>query len=116
MRKRLFQNLFLKNADNDNVYLGIAFTPREAGDHEVTVLKDGKPIAGSPFTIHVKDSEIGNASRVRAYGKGLVEGTTNEINEFTVDSKNAGQLFVLPNLLTTNLSTIAQFCMATGNI
>jgi len=74
----------------DNGQLGIAFTPREAGDHEVTVLKDGKPIPGSPFTIHVSDSEIGNASRVRAYGQGLVEGTTNEINEFTVDSKDAG--------------------------
>jgi len=74
----------------ENGQLGIAFTPREAGDHLVTVLKHGKPIPNSPFTIHVSDKEIGNASRVRAYGKGLTEGACNEINEFTVDSRDAG--------------------------
>ena len=34
---------------------------------------------------------LGNAKLVKATGKGLVEGHTNEVNTFTVDTKNAGK-------------------------
>jgi len=74
----------------DNGQLGISFTPRESGEHLVNVLKYGKHIANSPFKIHVGASEIGNAARVKAYGRGLSEGMVNEISDFIVDTKNAG--------------------------
>lgn len=47
-------------------------------------------VANSPFKIMVGQSEIGEASRVKAYGKGLVEAHTFEVAEFFVDTRNAG--------------------------
>ena len=66
---------------------GILFSPKEVGEHLVNVLKDGEHIANSPFKLNVGE---GNASKVKAWGQGLVEGTTNELNEFTIDTKDAG--------------------------
>jgi len=54
----------------------------------VNVLKDGEHIANSPFKLMVGE---GNASKVKAWGQGLEEGTANEVNEFTIDTKDAGQ-------------------------
>jgi len=67
---------------------GILFCPNEVGEHLVHVLKDGEPIANSPFKLQVCE---GNASKVKAWGQGLEEGTANEVNEFTIDTKEAGQ-------------------------
>jgi filamin len=58
-----------------NGSLGISFIPREVGDHLVNVYRDGHHIKNSPFRIHVGSSEIGDASKVRVYGRGLQEGT-----------------------------------------
>lgn len=69
---------------------GISFTPKEVGEHEVSVRKNGVHVANSPFKIMVGQSEIGEASRVKAYGKGLVEAHTYEMAEFFVDTRNAG--------------------------
>lgn len=49
-------------------------------------------VANSPFKIMVGQSEIGEASRVKAFGKGLVEARTFEMAEFFVDTRNAGKL------------------------
>ncbi|KAG7221104.1 hypothetical protein INR49_017545 [Caranx melampygus] len=73
-----------------NRHLGISFTPKEVGEHEVSVRKDGTHVANSPFKIIVGQSEIGEASRVKAFGKGLVEAHTFEMAEFFVDTRNAG--------------------------
>ena len=73
------------------LFVGISFTPREVGEHLVNVYRNGKHIPNSPFKIYVGDSEIGNASKVKAYGKGLQEGTANEVNDFTVNTKDAGE-------------------------
>lgn len=70
---------------------GISFTPKEVGEHEVSVRKDGMHVANSPFKIMVGQSEIGEASRVKAFGKGLVEAHTFEMAEFFVDTRNAGK-------------------------
>ena len=67
---------------------GILFAPDEVGEHLVNVLKDGEHIANSPFKLPVGE---GNASKVKAWGQGLEEGTANEVNEFTIDTKEAGQ-------------------------
>lgn len=39
----------------------------------------------------VGQSEIGEASRVKAFGKGLIEAHTFEMAEFFVDTRNAGK-------------------------
>ncbi|XP_053718005.1 filamin-C isoform X3 [Synchiropus splendidus] len=73
-----------------NRHIGISFTPKEVGEHVVSVKKSGKHVTNSPFKIMVGPSEIGDASRVKVYGQGLVEGHTFEVAEFIVDSRNAG--------------------------
>uniref|UniRef100_A0A3B1J572 Filamin C n=1 Tax=Astyanax mexicanus TaxID=7994 RepID=A0A3B1J572_ASTMX len=73
-----------------NRHIGLSFTPKEVGEHEVSVKKSGKHVNNSPFKIMVGPSEIGEASRVRAFGKGLMEAHTFEVAEFFVDTRNAG--------------------------
>uniref|UniRef100_A0A3Q2Y808 Filamin C, gamma a (actin binding protein 280) n=1 Tax=Hippocampus comes TaxID=109280 RepID=A0A3Q2Y808_HIPCM len=74
----------------DRSVSSISFTPKEVGEHEVSVRKNGVHVANSPFKIMVGQSEIGEASRVKAFGKGLVEARTFEMAEFFVDTRNAG--------------------------
>ncbi|KAG9345782.1 hypothetical protein JZ751_008927 [Albula glossodonta] len=73
-----------------NRHIGISFTPKEVGEHVVSVKKLGKHVTNSPFKIMVGQSEIGDASKVKVYGKGLMEGHTFEVAEFIVDTRNAG--------------------------
>ncbi len=73
------------------LFAGISFTPRETGEHMVNVYRSGQHIPNSPFKIFVGESEIGNASKVKVSGKGLIEGMANEVNEFMVNTKEAGQ-------------------------
>lgn len=70
---------------------GISFTPKEVGEHVVSVKKSGQHVTNSPFKILVGQSEIGDASRVKVWGKGLVEGHTFEVAEFIVDTRSAGE-------------------------
>ncbi|KTF79932.1 hypothetical protein cypCar_00019630, partial [Cyprinus carpio] len=53
-----------------NLHIGLSFTPKEVGEHEVSVRKSGKHVNNSPFKIMVGPSEIGEASRVKAFGYG----------------------------------------------
>lgn len=69
---------------------GISFTPHETGTHLVNVYRDGQHIANSPFKINVTRNEVGNADKVKVYGDGLTNGMANEVNEFYVDTKDAG--------------------------
>ncbi|XP_026182187.1 filamin-A-like isoform X13 [Mastacembelus armatus] len=73
-----------------NRHIGISFTPKEVGEHVVSVKKSGKHVTNSPFKIMVGQSEIGDASKVKVYGQGLVEGRTFEVAEFIVDTRSAG--------------------------
>lgn len=70
---------------------GISFIPREVGEHQVSILKNGRHVVNSPITIMVVQSEIGDASRVRAQGDGLVQGTTFTDASFVVDTQEAGR-------------------------
>uniref|UniRef100_A0A673XWD6 Filamin C n=1 Tax=Salmo trutta TaxID=8032 RepID=A0A673XWD6_SALTR len=69
---------------------GISFTPKEVGEHVVSVKKNGTHVTNSPFKIMVGQSEIGDASKVKVFGQGLVEGHIFEVAEFIVDTRNAG--------------------------
>lgn len=62
----------------------------------VNVYQDGQHIPNSPFKINVTRNEVGNAGKVKVYGDGLTEGMANEVNEFYVDTKDAGGWFRNP--------------------
>ena len=79
---------FLKKLPKGNN--GISFTPREVGEHLVSVKRNGKHIKNSPFKIMVSRDDVGDASRVKVDGESLKEGRTQQDNTFTVDTKNAG--------------------------
>ena len=71
---------------------GISFTPREAGDHYVSIKRMGKHIPGSPFKIKVGEREVGDARKVTLTGKALQEGKTHMDNTFNIDTRKAGEL------------------------
>ncbi|KAL1007835.1 hypothetical protein UPYG_G00092250 [Umbra pygmaea] len=73
-----------------NNHIGISFIPREVGEHLVSIKKNGHHVANSPISIMVVQSEIGDASKVKVYGQGLVEGHTFEMSDFVVDTREAG--------------------------
>lgn len=58
----------------------------------MNVYRHGQHIPNSPFKIYVGETEIGNAGRVKVYGKGLSHGMANELNEFFVNTKDAGNI------------------------
>jgi filamin len=72
---------------------GISFTPREVGEHTVSVVKKNttQHVQGSPFKIHVGEAEVGDARKVRVHGAALREGKTHVDNEFVVDTRDAGK-------------------------
>ncbi|XP_075794972.1 filamin-B isoform X6 [Pelodiscus sinensis] len=73
-----------------NNHIGISFIPREVGEHLVSIKKNGSHVPNSPVSIMVVQSEIGDASRARVSGRGLVEGRTFEMCDFIVDTRDAG--------------------------
>ncbi|KAF9808078.1 hypothetical protein SFRURICE_017250 [Spodoptera frugiperda] len=79
---------FLKRLPSGNI--GISFTPREAGQHIVSVKKMGVHIQNSPFNITVLAQEVGDAKKVKVSGDALKEGKTHSENTFSVDTRNAG--------------------------
>ncbi|XP_065219553.1 filamin-A isoform X2 [Planococcus citri] len=79
---------FLKKLPSGN--LGISFTPREIGEHVVSVKRMGKHITNSPFKIKVGDKEVGDAKKVKVSGGALQQGKTHVENFFNVDTRNAG--------------------------
>ena len=70
---------------------GLSFTPKEIGEHLVNVYKRGRPVANSPFSIMVGESEIGDASKVQVYGEGISHAVAGQTAEFMVDTRQAGK-------------------------
>jgi len=73
------------------LFPGISFTPREIGQHVVSVKRMGQHIVNSPFKITVGEREVGDAKKVKVTGNGLKEGKTHVENLFTVDTRSAGE-------------------------
>ncbi|TWW57270.1 Filamin-A [Takifugu flavidus] len=73
-----------------NGHVGISFVPKEIGEHWVNIKKNGRHIASSPISVMIRESEIGDASRVRVSGQGLSEARTFEPAEFIIDTRDAG--------------------------
>jgi filamin len=80
-----FKNFFL-----EFVFLGVSFTPREVGEHLITVKKKGENIPSSPFKIKVSRDQVGDASKVVVSGNGVSTAVCNKENEILVDTRNAG--------------------------
>ena len=70
---------------------GISFTPKEVGEHVVSVQKGAQHVTNSPFRVIVGQSEMGDATRVKVCGQGLQEGHTFQVAHFIVDTRNAGE-------------------------
>ncbi|VDO98791.1 unnamed protein product, partial [Soboliphyme baturini] len=79
----------------DKNLLGISFTPREAGEHLITVKKGDTLVPGSPFRIMVKAADVGDASKVAVSGTGLKTAHTQQPNTFFVDTRKAGSPFTV---------------------
>uniref|UniRef100_H3C4Z4 Filamin A n=1 Tax=Tetraodon nigroviridis TaxID=99883 RepID=H3C4Z4_TETNG len=73
-----------------NGHVGISFVPKEIGEHLVNIKKNGRHIPNSPISVMIRESEIGDASRVRVSGQGLSEARTFEPAEFIIDTRDAG--------------------------
>lgn len=94
---------FLKRLPTGNI--GISFTPREIGEHVVSVKKLGKHITNSPFKINVCEREVGDAKKVIVSGPALKDGKTHTDNTFTVDTRNAGtwiKFYIYSSILNPN--------------
>ncbi|OCT57973.1 hypothetical protein XELAEV_18002841mg [Xenopus laevis] len=74
--------------DNGDGTYKVEYTPYEEGIHSVDVSYDGSPAPKSPFVVPV--TEGCDPSRVRVHGPGIVSGTTNQRNKFTVETRGAG--------------------------
>ncbi len=78
----------LKRLPNGNI--GITFTPKEVGEHLVTVKKFNRQIPGSPFKIIVGSQEVGDSSKVKVRGRGISDADAGQMAEFVVDTRDAG--------------------------
>ncbi len=74
------------------LYAGVSFIPREAGEHLVSIMKDGEHVSNSPISLSISQAEIGDASKVKAFGPGLRTGRTFCTSKFVVDTWDAGML------------------------
>ncbi|KAK5984344.1 Filamin-A, partial [Trichostrongylus colubriformis] len=70
--------------------LGVSFTPREAGEHLISVKRDGKLLPKAPFKIKVDKSQVGDASRVEVSGPGKKNAECMKDNEILIDTSKAG--------------------------
>ncbi|TRZ01404.1 hypothetical protein DNTS_018426 [Danionella cerebrum] len=71
-------------------HIGISFIPKEAGDHLVSIMKDGEHVTNSPISLSISQAEMGDASQVKAFGPGLHTGQTFCRAQFVVDTWDAG--------------------------
>ncbi|XDV45848.1 hypothetical protein PO909_013870 [Leuciscus waleckii] len=71
-------------------HLGVSFIPREAGEHLVSIMKDCEHVSNSPISLSISQAEIGDSSKVKAFGPGLHTGHTFCMSEFVVDTWDAG--------------------------
>ncbi|CAF4590300.1 unnamed protein product [Rotaria sp. Silwood2] len=73
---------------SDGTYL-VQYTPYEPGMHQLEVTYENIPVPGSPFRVSAVPGC--DSTRVRAYGSGLENATTNAPTTFTIETKSAGQ-------------------------
>lgn len=80
----------LKPHDSEEGKLTVSFTATEPGDHLVHVVKNDKPVGGSPFKITVSSKVAGDPEKVKVDPETLKGGSVDESNVFYIDSRVAG--------------------------
>ncbi|CAG0912726.1 unnamed protein product [Notodromas monacha] len=66
----------------------ISYVPVEEGPHKIDITYDGVPVPESPFVTNVRRGCM--PSKCKAGGPGLTKGIVNITNQFTVETKGAG--------------------------
>ncbi|VDN01002.1 unnamed protein product [Thelazia callipaeda] len=79
---------FIRQIDFDHI--GVSFTPREEGEHLITVKKKGVVVPKSPFHINVDSSQVGDASKVVVSGTGKADAICQQYNSVMIDTRGAG--------------------------
>lgn len=74
----------------DDGKMTVSFTATEPGEHFVHLVKDDKPVGGSPFKIQVSAKVAGDPGKVTVNGDSLKGGLIDETNVFYIDSRGAG--------------------------
>ncbi|CEF70689.1 Filamin/ABP280 repeat and Calponin homology domain and Immunoglobulin-like fold domain and Immunoglobulin E-set domain and Filamin/ABP280 repeat-like-containing protein [Strongyloides ratti] len=74
----------------DSSHLGVSFTPREIGEHLITVSLFGTILPKNPYRIKVDQNQVGNAGKVKISGDGISNAKTLTENIFTIDTRSAG--------------------------
>uniref|UniRef100_A0A183UQL7 Filamin-A n=1 Tax=Toxocara canis TaxID=6265 RepID=A0A183UQL7_TOXCA len=69
----------------DATHIGVSFTPREEGEHLITVKKDGRVLPKAPFRV-----KVGDASKVVVTGSGKANAICQQFNDIVVDTRKAG--------------------------
>ena len=64
----------------------------EEGEYRVDVKFDGSPVPGSPFPVEV--AKPGDAGKCKAQGDGLETAIIDQLAEFDVDCKSAGEFSI----------------------
>lgn len=80
----------LKPHEDGSGRLSVNFVATEPGEHLVYLVKNDKPIGGSPFKIQVSAKSAGDPTKVKVDGENLKEGKINETNVFYIDTRAAG--------------------------
>lgn len=81
----------LKPLEDDNSKVTISFTATEPGEHFVHVLKNDKPVGGSPFKIQVSPKLSGDPTKVKVDGESICKNASVDVsNVFYIDSRGAG--------------------------
>uniref|UniRef100_A0A6G1S6P4 Filamin-C n=1 Tax=Aceria tosichella TaxID=561515 RepID=A0A6G1S6P4_9ACAR len=80
----------LKPHEDGSGRLSVNFVANEPGEHLVYLVKNDKPIGGSPFKIQVSAKSAGDPAKVKVDGDNLKTGKINETNVFYIDTRSAG--------------------------
>merc|ERR1712226_112951 len=80
---------------------GVSYVVTEPGDYEVCVKFNEDHIEGSPFPVSVADGSPpkSDATKVRAYGKGLSSPKMGPDNEFNVNANDAGKNVLMVGII-----------------
>jgi len=80
--------ILLKKMPNGKLAIA-SFQPKKKGTYSIDVTQDGVKFPGSPFQIHVGDSEICSASKVKVTGA-TKQGMASQWNEVKINVADAG--------------------------
>jgi len=79
----------------------VIFIPENEGIYTVSVLWSEIHVPGSPFKLNIKQLVAANADMVKAFGPGLYSAQLQQLAEFTITTKQAGNGILAVSALST---------------